>query len=737
MSMSLLTVDLANRSPARAIPQDAPAQEKERGGPLAAPLARIWRRRALFAAVFAAVLGLAVTALMLIQPQYVASGSVIVAEAEPGAHNASMAWIQKIGDPADIESQILVIRSPRLLRLAIEDGLAAPVLAECRYAATRGRPETITEKKAAACTKLTTDRDALVEYLQKRYAVTSSGRSRIITIGYKSPLPEVAQTMANALINAFLDDQREAQASSRKAAADWLHTEISQLDESIRSDETRIQDFRRRKGLLKGASAPISAERLTNISHQLANAEAAKADAAARLGEIEARGSQGAESAPAVLASPTIVALKQQLSGVAAQLANQSTLLGANHPAIRALMTERASLRARIEQEIGNVAQGLRKSFEASSALAKSLRSQLETAKTEAAAAMDGEASIEGMVRNAEIKRTRYADLVKRAGELETERRILTGSTRLVSLAELPQEPFSPKTVPFLAGGIVLAGVLAAAAALLRDVTDRRVRTSAQLMAGTGAPVFAQLPCLESPSLVGRLSDRHQELELPEALARARTDPTMQTVLRNLHAHLVLAGGGASRVILVTSSKPREGKSFTAFAMAGIGAASGRRVLLVECDLRRPNSEASLGLGRGPGLGGVLRGEIAPAEAVISAGRYDVIPAGTPTADSTELLMSERMRDFITWSRRYDLVLLDTPPTSLLMDAAMLARHVDGVLCCARYGRSQLSDTIETVANLRRAGGTVLGIAMTMVRPGRPSTYDVMALPEPRQAGAA
>jgi polysaccharide biosynthesis transport protein len=249
--MSLLTVDLANRSPARAGSHEAPAQEKERGGPLAAPLARIWRRRTLFAAVFAAILGLAVTALTLIQPQYVANGSVIVAEAEPGAHNASMAWIQKIGDPADIESQILVIRSPRLLRLAVDQGLAASVLAECRYAATRGRPETITEKKDAACTKLTGDRDALVEYLQKRYTVTSSGRSRIITIGYRSPLPEVAQTMANGLITAFLDDQREAQASSRKGAADWLHTEINQLDESIRSDETRIQDFRRRRGLLK------------------------------------------------------------------------------------------------------------------------------------------------------------------------------------------------------------------------------------------------------------------------------------------------------------------------------------------------------------------------------------------------------------------------------------------------------------------------------------------------------
>ncbi|MEL6059940.1 MULTISPECIES: GumC family protein [unclassified Methylobacterium] len=732
MSMSLVTVDLNDQPPARAA-----AQEQGRGSPLAAPLLRIWRRRYLFATVFVVTLGLAVTALKMIAPQYVATGSVIVAEAEPGAHNASMAWIQKIGDPADIESQILVIRSPRLLRLAIDRGLVAPVLAECRYAASGGKPDSISEKKDAACATLAADRNALVEYLQKRYTVISSGRSRIITIGYRSPLPEVAQTMTNALIEAFLDDQREAQASSRKAASDWLHTEISQLDASIREDETRIQTFRRRKGLLKGSNAPISAERLTSISQQLATAEAAKADAAARLGEIESRGARGAETAPAVLSSPTIVSLKQQLSGVAAQLANQGTSLGANHPAIRALTTERASLRERIDQEIRNVAQGLRKSYDASSALARSLRAQLETAKTEAAAAMDDEASIEGMVRNAEIKRTRYADLVKRAGELETERRILTGSTRLVSLAELPQEPFSPKPVPFLAGGLVLAGVLAAAAALLRDVTDQRVRNPGPLMAGTGAPVFAQLPSLEPPGFIGRLADRRRELDLPAALERARTDPVMQTVLRNLHAHLVLAGGGASRLVLVTSAKPREGKSFTAFALAAVGAASGRRVLVIECDLRRPNFDASLGLGRGPGLVGVLRGEVGPAEAVIPTGRYDVIPAGTPTSDSTDLLMSTRMAEFLRWTRRYDLVLLDSPPTGLLMDAAMLARHVDGVLCCARYGRSQLSDIVEAVTNLRQAGGTVLGIAMTMVRSGRQPTYDVLQLPQPHTGRAA
>ncbi|KQT79648.1 lipopolysaccharide biosynthesis protein [Methylobacterium sp. Leaf465] len=732
--MSLLTLDMSDRAPAAGC---VPEQDRERGGALMAPLLKIWRRRVLFATVFVAVLGLAVAILLRTPAQYVATGSVIVAEPEPGASNASMAWIQKLGDPADLESQILVIRSPRLMRLAAESGLAEAVMSECRETVTRGHPDRITEKKDAVCAKLGADRDALVEYLQKRYMVGSAGRSRVIAIGYKSPLPEVAQTMTNALINAFLDDQRNAQASSRKAATDWLFTEIKQLDASIRDDEARIQAFRRRKGLVKGATGPISAERLTGISQQLAAAEAAKADAAARLKEIEADRRRGSDSAPAVLASRAVGDLKQQISGVSAQLANQSTLLGPNHPTVRALQTEQASLRARIDRELANVADGLRKTYEASNSLARSLRAQMDAAKSEAAAAMDDEASIEGMVRNAEIKRARYADLVKRASELETERRILTGSTRLVSVAEVPQEAFSPKPVPFLVGAVVLATVLAAGAALLRDLADRRVRTPAQLVAGTGAPVFAQLPCLAAGGLMGRLSDRRRELPLAEALQRAQADPGMRNVLRTLHAHLFLAGGDGSRTVLVTSGKPREGKSFTTFAIAGLSAASGRRVLVIECDLRRPNFEASLGLGRSPGLAGILRGEIDAAAAVIAKDGFDVIPAGVPTPDSTELLMNHRMANLLRWSRRYDLVLLDSPPTSLLMDACMLARHVDGVLCCTRAGRSQLSDTIETVTSLRQAGGAVLGIAMTMVKPGGQPAYEAMPLSLPHRTGAA
>lgn len=717
----------------------------ERVGPApavrqAGPVAMIWRRRRLFAAVFATVLALAVAALMAVPAQYLAVGSVIVAEPEPGSNNAnaSVAWIQKLGDPADIESQMLVIRSARIMRLVASGDVVEKVLAECRQAAAGGLLAGLLPADGG-CETMRGNTDLLVDHLQRRFVVTSVGRSRIINIAYRSPNAEVSQALTNALITAFLDDQRGVLANSREAATDWLWKEIRQLDASLRDDEARIQAFRRRKGLMSGASAPITSERLTAISQQLSAAETAKADAAARLGEINAAQGRGAADAPAVLASRTVADLKQQMNVVGAQIANSGTVLGPNHPTLQALRIEQASLKQRVEREVASIGAGLKKTYDASSALAKSLRQQMETVRTEVAAAMDDEAVVAGMVRNAEIKRGQYADLYKRANELETERRILVGSTRLVSLAELPASPSTPKPVPFLGAGFVLALVLASAAALLRERGDRSVRTSSEVAAITHAPVFAQLPHLRrATALLGRMGGG--DLPLAAALRDARRDPLMQQVLRNLGARLMLAGtDGRSRAILVTSAAPGEGKSFTALALAQLSAAGGRRVLVVECDLRRPVFEGALGLPGGPGLGGVLRGEILPREAVTATDtpNLDAIAAGAPTSESTELLMGARMADLLLWAKRYDLVLLDSPPANMLMDAQVLARQVDGVLCCARWGRSQVAATVATVNGLREAGGDVFGIAITMVRADDHPFYETGQEPARRYLGAA
>ena len=194
------------------------------------PLGIVRRHLALFLGVFLTVIGLTVAAFILSPTRYVATGSIIVAEPEPGLADASASWAQKIGDPADLESQLLVIRSPRVLRLAIARPEAVAALKdECRA--------TGASEFGNDCDDLSGRTDQLVSYVQTRYSIGSAGRSRVINISYTSSEPQVAQAMANALITTFLDDQKENLSAGRKVAAEWLWQELADLDRQIRQED--------------------------------------------------------------------------------------------------------------------------------------------------------------------------------------------------------------------------------------------------------------------------------------------------------------------------------------------------------------------------------------------------------------------------------------------------------------------------------------------------------------------
>lgn len=733
------------------------------------PLHKVWRHRQIFGAVFCAVMIITVIALFVVPVRYSASGSVIVAEQEPSNANASAAWAAKIGDPADVESQLLIVKSPRIMRLALEaPGVRDAAIKDCFARSTT----------TSTCEKAKEDTGALVDYIAGNYSIGGTGRSRVISIGYSSPIAEVSQKMANALTNAFLDDQRVTGANSKELAASYLWKEAKQLDAELREADAKIQAFRRNKGLARGQQAPIWSERLTSISQQLANAENARAEAAARLQEIKSNQARAIDS-PAVQANRSISDLKQQLTVVTAQLANQSNSLGPRHPSIRALEQEQGAIRDRITAEVASTVASAQKNFESSDALVKSLTKQMDDAKAEVGSATSEEATIESLARNTEIKRTQYADLYRRASELETERRVLIGSTRLVSLAELPMKPFFPKKIPFVAAGATLALLLASFAAFFGDsmrldgfararqpvqrepsaqpveaspvaavatpvtpaappvapvappvVTDAPpvqpqpgpvlAGSSSELSVVTGAPILARLPAIKrdaTETTIGAILSAQSGAALARSLPQARDDQHYQDALRDLAVHLLApAGDKIRKTILVASPSTAEGKTFLTLSLAQHLAAAGRSVLVIESDLGAPKLENALGLRAGLGLQGILRGEITPREAVVSSGlaNLDTIPAG-PTPASAELLMRKPLADVLQWARTYDVVLVDAPSPGIQTDIGALAKQVDGVLLCMRSGRSSIGQAVATSSAIRVAGGELMGIAITMV----------------------
>lgn len=732
---------------------------------------RLWRHRRVFSAVFLATIGAAILALIVLPVRYLATASVIVAEQEPGVANTPAAWAQKIGDPADLESQLLVIRSPRLLRKVMNaPGVVPAVVGECEHGALLGSAE--------RCQKLSSTVASFIDYVDSRYSVASAGRSRVINISYQSPLPEVAQRLANALTTAFLDDQRNEGANSREVATSWLWKELKQLDGQLRAADEKIQQFRRSKGLMRGANAPIASERLTSIGQQLAAAETARAEASARLKEIKSEQARGPTDAPSVLSSRTMADLKQQLTTVSAQLASATAVLGPKHPSILALTDEKALIQHRMADEMQNIAASAQKSFDASDALVASLKKEMDAAKAQAGSATLDEASIESMVRDAEIKRQQYADLYKKASELETERRVLLGSTRLVSLAELPDKPFFPKKVPFLAAGATLALILGIAAALLvdqlypppqndelavvpvarKEVAAAPVRAASAvaelrnspaaaaapaerkslLSMMAGVPILARLPKLKKPraaSAVGAILQNHLQVSVGETLRLAEADAGFQRALEQLKPALRTGEGERGRRIVVTSVATGEGKTLTTLALARHLAASGRRVLAVECDLLKPAFARALAVDGDPGWSSVLARSIAVRDAVVQTAdpNLDLLVAGAGSAKAADQLFRKNLAGLLSAFDRYDVVLIDSPLPS--RKSRYLA-GMDCVVVCIRGDASPMGGAVPAVAAVKALGATNIAIALTMVESDRGAVPEVRPMPAEAYARA-
>jgi uncharacterized protein involved in exopolysaccharide biosynthesis len=711
---------------------------------------RLWRQKRVFLAVFLMIVGAAVAALVMLPVRYMATASVIVAEQEPGVANPSAAWAQKLGDPADLESQLLVIRSPRLMRQVMNaPGIIPAVVEECERAGLFG--------SAARCQKLSTDPAGFIEYVEGRFSVASAGRSRVINISYQSPLPEVAQRLANALTNAFLDDQRNEGANSREVATTWLWKELQDLDGQIRQADEKIQQFRRNKGLMRGATAPITSERLTTIGQQLAAAEAARAESLARLKEIKAEQERGPTDAPSVLQSRTIGDLKQQLTTVSAQLASANATLGPRHPAIVTLSHEQALIQQRLVDEMKTIAASAQKIFDTNDALVTSLKKQMDAAKSDAGSATIDEASIESMVRDTDVKRQQYAELYKKASELETERRVIVGSTRLVSLAELPNRPFFPKKVPFLAAGLTLGLILGIGAALLADkifpapqggteaaepagedfaaaparasatirsgrrragALGARGSLSALSMAG-GVPILARLPQLrriQPASVVGTILQDHLPLTVGEALDLAEGHSRFRQSLETLMQGLRIGEGEPGRRIAVTSPRPGEGRTFTTLALANHAAANGCRVLAVECDLQRPVFARALSISTKTGLLDVLKGTISVRDAVVQTGnpKLDVLTAGVASSKAADQLAQKDLAQLLSVFRSYDVVLIDMPLPS--REGRTFA-GIDSVLVCMKSDDALKGRAGSAVATVKALGASSVAIVATLAEP--------------------
>lgn len=672
----------------------------------------------------------ALTALFVLQltPRYTATAQVMIEQRQARVVDVEAVLSGLTGERETIESELRVLRSRGLAERVIaklrldrnpefnpavrEPSPLAGLFDLLDFAASA---EPVPEERL-----LDLERSQLVDTFLDSITVEPDGRSRVISLSATSEDPALAGLVANTLAELYLVEQLEAKFEATHLATEWLSGRVEELRERVQASERAVEEFRQSAGLVEGKGVTVAAQQMSELNTQLILARTQRAEAEARLRQVQAllESTGGSESAAEVLSSPLIQRLREQEAEVQRRAAELATEYGPKHPRMINIRAEAADIAAKIDGEVRKIVQSLRNEAGVARAREASLSGSLAALRNDVGQSNSAEVRLRALEREAAADRSLFEAFLARLKETSSQDEIQRPDARIISRADIPVDPAFPRTRLMIAGGATMALFLGLGMALLIEHLDPGFRSAEQVEEALG---------LSGLGLIPLLGGRRKSNGAPETHVLEKPISPLAEALRTLHTAVLLSNvDRPPKTVLVTSSIPQEGKSTISLAWARLIARSGKRVLLIDGDLRRPRVAEALGAAGGPGIVDVLAETVSWREALQTdrASGLSFLTPGSRTASPPDLFGSEHMRSLLAAvAKEFDLVIIDSPPVMAVSESRILSRLVDTTVFVVAWASTPREVVRLAVRQLRASGGSVAGAVMSMVDVRRHALY--------------
>ena len=324
------------------------------------------------------------------------------------------------------------------------------------------------------------------------------------------------------------------------------------------------------------------------------------------------------------------------------------------------------------------------------------------------------------LTRDVESGQQVYMALLNKQQELKITEASTVGDVRIVDPAITQPGVLKPKKALIILGSIILGLMLSIVGVLLRSLFNRGIE-SPQVLEEHGINVYASIPLSEWQKSRDQVKTVKGTKRYKQSQLLAVGNPTDLAIeaIRSLRTSLHFAMMQANNnVLMMTGVSPSIGKTFVCANLAAVVSQTNKRVLLIDCDMRKGYAHELLGTDNVNGLSNVLSstGDIAACAKPTSVPNFDLVPRGQVPPNPSELLMSERFTQLIAWaSKNYDLVLIDTPPILAVTDAAIVGRHAGTTLMVARYAVNTLKEVETSLNRLQQNGIEVKGVILNSI----------------------
>jgi capsular exopolysaccharide synthesis family protein len=563
-------------------------------------------------------------------------------------------------------------------------------------------------------------RDRVTEAFLGRLDVAPIGKSRVLQVKFTSVDASKAAAIVNALVEFYVQDDLERRTAGRERATAWLNERVGELREEVAKAEQAVQDFQTSSGMIETRDVDLTVQDVSELSSQLINVEAQRTEAEARLQRLEEaiRSQSGAESVAEVLGSSLVQNLRQQEAEVRREMAQLSQQYGDKHPAMLAVTAQLKDLQLKIDTEIDRIGSAIRGEVSVARAREQAIKRRLDELKSQVAEMNDARVTSDALEREATASRTLLEHFLLRAQELQSLAAVREANAEVISPAGVPPRPSFPNRT--------ILGILAACASLgcgvlmglAVEALESGFRSVEQIEDASGVPALGIVPALKGVRSFGAA---------PEEYVLKKPNSAFSEAVRSIYTGLLMDGlDRPPRRILITSSLAGEGKTVTVVSLARMLASGGERVVVVDCDLRRPRVHKIFGVPSERGVLDVLQGTATPEEVIVrdSMSSADLLPAGHPSGNPTGLLAGSRMKELLeTLSSRYEWVLIDSAPVLALSDTRLLAHQVDRVVFLVRWGRTRRATALAGLRQTLDAGGRIAGVVLSNVDIRKNSRY--------------
>jgi capsular exopolysaccharide synthesis family protein len=558
----------------------------------------------------------------------------------------------------------------------------------------------------------------------KRLKVTRPPNTYLLLISYRSPNPQLAADVANAIATSYLAHTYDIRIRSSASMSAFMEKQLDELKAKMEKSSLALSEFEKDLDVVNPEEKTnILSARLLQLNTEYTTAQGDRVSKEAAWNAIKSGSIEAAQVSSQGLA---LAKLSESLNQAQQRFALVKSTYGSTHPEYR----KAASELAEIEKEFDNTRNSIVAEIGVEYQQALNREQMLQKAVAETKADWDSLNSrsfeYQQLKQEADADRALYEELIRKIREADINAGFQNNNIRIADLARPPIKSVFPNMKLNLGIAFLFSTLLAIGAAILLDSLDTTLRDAQEASRYLGTDVIGTIPVdTHAAQLPRPVTLDPQRSNLPVIITKPGRNghygvrSSFDEAVRSLRNTILLSDfEGRLRSIAFTSATPSEGKTTLACHLAIANADRGKRTLLVDADLRRSSVHARFGLTPREGLSSVLTGELSWQDVLLPVEgkpNLSILPSGPGSHRAADLIGPRLATLLDEFAKDYDLVILDSPPLLGFAECLQIAAAADGVLIISRAGETRRKAVAEVVSVLQRLHANIIGVILNQV----------------------